>query len=394
MTQTDRSRLTRKGQETRGRIVRAAAEMMYERGVAGTSTEDVQVAAGVSASQIYHYFADKKSLVRAVVAQQVENVVDPQVALLNSLDSVEALREWRDYVIKAHRKHQAMRGCPIGSLSSELAGRDPAAQSDLASGFGRWEGAIRDGIAAMRDRGELRSDADPERLAIAALAAVQGGLLLAQARTDSAPLEIALDEVIDRVRGFRADGEPAAKPSRTPESVPSGFADREEAIRLATETLLAEVGYDQLTMSDVAKRANASKATIYRHWDGKADLVESVIRAHSQTPIDMPPDPRALLRAVRDALTGQDGELVLGLVGALNREPDLASAVRRHLIDDKRNAVASALAAAGESAELLAEVFVAALLSRLVVTKEPVDDEFLDQLMDSVLSPAAGDYGG
>ena len=48
--------ITRKGQATRDRIVAAAAALMYQQGVAGTSTEDLQAAAGVSASQIYHYF--------------------------------------------------------------------------------------------------------------------------------------------------------------------------------------------------------------------------------------------------------------------------------------------------------------------------------------------------
>ena len=61
-------RLTRKGQATRDRIVEAAAGLMFRQGVAGTTTEQVQAAAGVSASQIFHYFGDKRALVRAVIA--------------------------------------------------------------------------------------------------------------------------------------------------------------------------------------------------------------------------------------------------------------------------------------------------------------------------------------
>ena len=47
-------------------------------------------------------------------------------------------------------------------------------------GFDRWEGAIRDGLQAMHKRGDLRRSADPDRLATALLAAVQGGLVLSQ----------------------------------------------------------------------------------------------------------------------------------------------------------------------------------------------------------------------
>ena len=59
--------ITSKGQATRDRILAAAATLMYQQGVAGTSTEALQAAAGVSASQVYHYFNDKHSLTRAVI---------------------------------------------------------------------------------------------------------------------------------------------------------------------------------------------------------------------------------------------------------------------------------------------------------------------------------------
>ena len=62
-------RLTAKGLATRERIVAAAAQLMFERGVAGTSTDDVQAAAGISASQLYHYFDDKRALVEFLKTQ-------------------------------------------------------------------------------------------------------------------------------------------------------------------------------------------------------------------------------------------------------------------------------------------------------------------------------------
>jgi AcrR family transcriptional regulator len=172
---------------------------MFERGVAGTSTEEVQAAAAVSASQLYHYFADKRSLVRAVIAHLTEAVLDAQEPFLSRLDSVEALRAWRDLAVDLQRQRGCQGGCPIGSLASELSELDAGAREDLISGFGRWEGAIRDGLRAMHARGDLRPDADPDQLALATLAALQGGLLLTQLRRDTAPLEAALDAMIDRI---------------------------------------------------------------------------------------------------------------------------------------------------------------------------------------------------
>ena len=72
------AKLTRRGRETRERIVAAAAELMFKDGVAGTTVDDVKDAAGVSSSQIYHYFTDKKALVLAVIDYQSETIVGAQ----------------------------------------------------------------------------------------------------------------------------------------------------------------------------------------------------------------------------------------------------------------------------------------------------------------------------
>ena len=190
-------RLTPRGRATRDRIVAEAARLIFEHGVASTSVEDVKTAAGVSSSQLYHYFDDKQALVRAVIAHQTDAVLEAQQPLLGRLDSLEALRAWRDLVIAFQRRHH--RGCPIGSLAGELAKTNPDARADLAAGFGRWESAIHGGLRAMRERGDLHPSGDPERLARALLAALQGGLLLTQTRGETAPLEAALDAVLDRI---------------------------------------------------------------------------------------------------------------------------------------------------------------------------------------------------
>src|ERR1700722_20259142 len=112
--------VTRKGRATRDRIVAAAATLMTARGVAGTTTQDVQAAAGVSASQIYHYFADKRALVRAVIAHQTDALLAAQEPVLNRLDTIESLQAWRDLIVTIQRSLSCEGGCPIGSLGAEV----------------------------------------------------------------------------------------------------------------------------------------------------------------------------------------------------------------------------------------------------------------------------------
>ena len=80
---SDRPRLTAKGERTRARIVEEAARLIHERGVTGTTLDDVKVAAEVSGSQLYHYFSDKEELVQAVIDYQAETIKHHRKALGN-----------------------------------------------------------------------------------------------------------------------------------------------------------------------------------------------------------------------------------------------------------------------------------------------------------------------
>jgi TetR/AcrR family transcriptional regulator, transcriptional repressor for nem operon len=195
-------RLTRRGQETRQRILAAAADLIFDRGVAETTLEDIRAAAGVSGSQVYHYFADKQALVRAVIDHQADAVLDAQGTYLDHLDTVDGLRAWRDLLVGHQRTLECRGGCPLGTLGAELAEIDDVARMAVARGFGRWEARIRAGLRAMHARGELPAGADPDDLALATLAALQGGLLLAQVQRDPRPLEVALDAMIDRIQAL------------------------------------------------------------------------------------------------------------------------------------------------------------------------------------------------
>ncbi len=195
---------TIKGRETRERIIRAAADLVIERGVAGTVLDDVRVRAHVSKSQLYHYFADRDDLMRAVARAASDQVVSGQAELFTRLDTVDGLRAWAQTLVTLQQTRNAKGGCPIGSLAGQLAEQDDGARLELADGLDRWETAIRAGLERMATRGELRPDADPRALAQNTLAAVQGGLLLTQVRRDPGQLRSALNGAINAILAARA----------------------------------------------------------------------------------------------------------------------------------------------------------------------------------------------
>lgn len=205
--------LTAKGSATRDRIVAVAGELIYRGGIGGATNPAVRSAAGISGSQLSHYFPEKESLVRAVIAWRAEQVAGlSRVSPSGGLDSLAALRRWADSWTQREEAWQG--GCRFGALASEVLKSDLDLKDDVAAGFARWKAIFRDGLTAMRAQGELRADADPGRLASVLLAAFQGGMLLAQAEHSVAPLSAALDGAVAYISSFAASPIPSSPAGR------------------------------------------------------------------------------------------------------------------------------------------------------------------------------------
>jgi AcrR family transcriptional regulator len=197
--------LTAKGIATRERIVAAAADHVLAHGSAGTSLDAIGAATRTSRSQLFHYFPEGKAeLVRAVVALQGARVLDAQRPELDHLDTWASWKRWRDAVVAHYTANDGRHGCPIGSLAGEAAASDPQLRADIAAYFDTWHSLLRDGIARMKAAALLRRSADPDALATAMLAAIQGGLVLAQASGDLRPLGDALDAALAGLRSYAA----------------------------------------------------------------------------------------------------------------------------------------------------------------------------------------------
>ena len=192
--------LTARGAATRDRIVAAAADLMYVRGVHATTLDDVRAATGTSKSQLYRHFPDKDALVHAVIAVRGEQVLARESERLEHLSSFGGLLRWRAALVQGSARQNGAYGCALGSMASELADTDEHARVSLAGLFRAWEELLAAGFRRMQDQGELRPEADPGRLAVGLMAALQGGYLLASTAHDVRPMEIALDLALDHVR--------------------------------------------------------------------------------------------------------------------------------------------------------------------------------------------------
>jgi TetR/AcrR family transcriptional repressor of nem operon len=200
--------LTARGSATRTRIIDAAADLILIRGVAGTSLEDVMEASGASKSQLYHYFTDKEALIREVISWQTARVLEARRPEIDQLDSMAALRRWRDAMVELNKARGFAGGCPLSSLANELAPQSESARRLLAHGSKVLAGRIGDGLKKMHERGELQPWVNPEDLATAVLSAIEGGVLLSKTEGASRPLELALDMALAYIRSHLAEDVP------------------------------------------------------------------------------------------------------------------------------------------------------------------------------------------
>lgn len=199
MTNEPTRGLTRKGMATRQRIVDAAAELIYERGVRETNNEALRQVTGVSGSQLSHYFPNKEDLIRAVISHRADSMrgLDTEPPR-GPFDNLEAFENWAEDYITNPKVIQG--GCSFGSLASEVLKSDPNLRDAIAEGFASWAQDFRSGLEAMQAAGRLNQDADTEQLTHVLMSAFQGGMLLAQAQRDVAPLRDALLSAVGLIR--------------------------------------------------------------------------------------------------------------------------------------------------------------------------------------------------
>ncbi len=170
----------------------------------------------------------------------------------------------------------------------------------------------------------------------------------------------------------------------------------------ATLGELQESGYDRMTMDAVAKRAGASKATLYRHWPNKAELVVAAIRHMRGDATEVLPDTGrlrddllALLKGTQPHSAEDQLCVMRGMVSACGSDAELATAFYEQVVDAKRSAALELMRRAqsrGEvseatDVEFLVDAAPAMLIFRHLLTPHPVDEEYLTRIVDEVWLP-------
>ncbi|MFC9282702.1 TetR/AcrR family transcriptional regulator [Streptomyces collinus] len=186
--------------------------------------------------------------------------------------------------------------------------------------------------------------------------------------------------------------------------------EREAELYEAVLDLLREVGYDALTMDAVAARTRSSKATLYRQWGGKAELVAKAVRhgkpgtfADDIDTGSLKGDLHALTLRADDCEMEQNSALMRGLAMATHSNPDLLRAFRDHLIEPELAEFRRVLQRAIDRGEVRADnlalqyvmhMMIGGFAARTLIDEQPPTQEFLLSYIDAVVLPALGAPAG
>jgi AcrR family transcriptional regulator len=201
------------------------------------------------------------------------------------------------------------------------------------------------------------------------------------------------------------EGRPAARgPEELTRPGRPRSAATDEAILAAARRLLAERGWDGMTLGDVAAHAGVAKTTLYRRWSGKAEMVVDAMAQLFDTlrPVDagsVRADAEATIRELIALLALPETQAaVLALAAHAVRDPKLRDSVRDKIIDRSRRLVREGAVRAAERSEqnaemsdpdLLFDIIAGTIVHRMLIAGEPVDDDYLQRFLDVILPGTA-----
>jgi TetR/AcrR family transcriptional repressor of lmrAB and yxaGH operons len=187
--------------KTRRRLVGAAARLFQRQGYSGTGLRQILEESGAPRGSLYFHFPGGKEQLATEAARTAGGRMGAAIdAILGSqADPAQAIQAFARMSGELLRASDYADGCPIATITLEAAHTSETIRSACVASYDEWQGKLRDYLVAHAIEPERA-----EALALLALAAVEGGLILSRARRSAAPLEQIADIVAQLVAEARA----------------------------------------------------------------------------------------------------------------------------------------------------------------------------------------------
>ena len=193
-----------KGEETRLRIIRAAADLFHKQGVRATSPDEVIEASGTGKGQFYHYFKSKEGLVHEVLQNHLMAIKTGTAPLNYEIKSWENLGKWFLTQIEFQRSFNMTRGCPFGTIGNEVTENDELIRQDLSLIFEVVKGKLAGFFIREKAKARLSKGANEDQMADFCIATIQGAMLMGKIKRNSKTAEGTVREALAHLKRYAA----------------------------------------------------------------------------------------------------------------------------------------------------------------------------------------------
>ena len=193
-----------RGEETKLRIKKTAADLFHKQGVRATSPDEIIEASRTGKGQFYHYFKSKEGLVHEVLQGYLEAIQTGGAPLSYEIASWQDLEHWFLAQIELQKSFQMTRGCPFGTIGNEVTENDELIRQDLSLIFELVKNKLTAFFIREKARGRLIKKANAEELADFCIATIQGAMLMGKIKRSSLTVESAAREALRHLRSYSA----------------------------------------------------------------------------------------------------------------------------------------------------------------------------------------------
>ncbi len=184
-----------KGEETKEKILEAAAKLIHRKGFGATSINDLLDATGIKKGSLYFHFPGKDALGLALLEKARSEFMDFLDTSLTGSTPGKRLDNFLNQVMETHKGRDFVGGCIFGNTALEMGDTGCHFASFIKNVFEEWERRLRDVITEAQDSGEVGRALPVDVLAGHMVAAIEGGIMLSRLKKDEKPLRDALTAV-------------------------------------------------------------------------------------------------------------------------------------------------------------------------------------------------------
>jgi TetR/AcrR family transcriptional regulator, transcriptional repressor for nem operon len=180
-------RETRRGAETRTRMLQTATKLFHHQGLYAISVDDILEQSRTGKSQFYYYFKNKEGLVHAVLFDFYTRLRNNQAPIKTKIQSWQDLEEWFGFFLKFQQQSRCELSCPVGTIGNDVTSDQELLRQDVRLILDLMNRSLVDFFTLMKGKKRLSPKADPQALADFCLCIMEGGLLLGKIRRETEP---------------------------------------------------------------------------------------------------------------------------------------------------------------------------------------------------------------